>query len=723
MAISTIIATAQSRIKDSVSSAPSVGLALRSNGEEKVKVIDSNGNVYDAGFAAPTVAPTLNTTAGGLCGTGYRAYIYVYASSRFPFVGSTRAINGRLWPRSNQSLIAVADFSGANHQLTTSTVTKPNVTGIDTIWIFRTALFGSSTEAQTAAEAGIAFFLTEITGLSGSGTSNFTDNSATDSADQVEVDNYVAPQFQFNTFYDPYFWGFGNMPFQAVATTTNPAAALITLTAGDTWFTGRNGQNITFSNITTGGFDGNGTFKFLWISSTTGTVTLDGVTPVTLPTVAVGVTVTIQGPSTTLYRSKPRNPFSWGFTEVIADVLVPQEYAFNVGGGLGTAIAVVPNNPTLKLDCELPARCFTLNLRSAGTSAFEGTLRIISDIYSVTSHFSQFAAITSNGQAVLWGIDFKNFAILQSNGVSQEPISMPIPKILRALSTDRTKQLLCHGVYDPRTELNCIWVPSLYGLSLIDYLIYQHAPTGFWGFSKEQDVLCSAGIEDTLTGGKKTFIGTQTGLLGQAFVEGVYNNWLPNTGTYTGTITSATSTTITMSTAAFNTVDNGLVGNWCLVTDANGANEQWARISVRTATQLTFDWIKPAIGSITTAFNPVPAAGYKFYIGLIECELLKYFDFNQPQRDKVLMEMWLTQQGADATTTGTLIRFYRETEAAYKQFAPLQVNYQDTTLSDVWFQKTDVPSELVKKFGLKIINRGYQQWKFLNMVLKPKLNP
>lgn len=728
MPLITIISDAQHRTKDSFAASPSVGLAVRANGEEKVKVIDRNGNVYTAGFTAPTVAPTASASgAGDLPAGKFAAYLYVYASNRFPFVENALAVNGQVWPRSNASPITVVEMSGGGDREVTGTVTKTTDAGINKIWIFRTPFFATLQEAQTAGEGNIAFFITEVDNNGVAGTVAFSDNNPVDSADQVETDNYVAPQFQFVVFYDPYWWGFGNLPFAAPATWSNShtgSTGKITLTSGtDTWFDGRDGQNVTLTGVTSGGYDGNGTFYLKWLTSTTATVTLDGTTPVALAGSGSG-TVTVQGPATTLYRSKPRNPFAWGYTEVIGGVNVPQQYAFRVGGGLGTALAVIPNNAALKLDTEYPARCYTLNLRSAGTSSFEGTLRVISDIYSVTAHHSQFPAVTQGGQTVLWGMDFKNFAILQCDGVSQVPISLAIPRILRGLTTDRTRQLLTHGCYDPRTELNCMWVSTFSGLSLVNYLIYQHAPTGYWGFVNEHDLLCSANIQDTLTGQMKTFGGTQTGFLGQLLVEQAWSNWLPDTGAYTGAILSATADSITTDAAdpAFNTTEDGLVGNWVLITDSTGQQEQVARISAVTAHTLTFDWVRSLVGGGTTEFNPVPEAGWLFFVGLIECRLLKYFDFNAPQTDKQLMELWLTQQGSDPDTQGTLVRFYRERENTYTQFATLQNTYNDGN-SDAWFQQTDIPSELVKMFGLEIINRGYQQWRFINLTLKPNIAP
>lgn len=730
MAIEIIISNAQKRSKDSFAASSVVGLAMRANGEETVKIIDGRGNVYYAGLISPAVAPTVTDDASGTLPNGkYAAYLYVYASSLFPFVETDSAMSGKLYPRSNASPVAVYQYTGSGNRSVTVTVTKAETGGVNVIWVFRTAFFDTSDEATAAGEGGLAYYLGEVVDDGSAGTEDYSDNNVVQGTDQVQSDNYPAPQFQFCAYYDPYWWGFGNLPFAAQASWDNThsgSTGLVTLTGTDEWFDGRDGQNITFEGIETGGFDGNGAFKFLWLSSTTGTVTLDGSTPVALPATGSGL-ATLQGPATTLYRSKPRNPFAWGYTQTIGDVNVPQEYAFKVGGGMGTAIAIVPNNATLKLDCELPAKCYTLNLRAAGTSSFESTLRVISDVYSVSAHHSQFPAVTHDGQTVLWGLDIKNFAIVQSDGISQVPISGPIPKILRSLSRDRTRQLLTHGVYDPRTELNCIWVSTAASLSLVNYLIYQHAPTGFWGFSNEQDLLCSASIHDTATGSTKTFAGTQTGFLGQVLVEDVYSNWLPDDGTKTGTILSATSTNLTIGTDidAFNTSDDGIIGNWVFITDSEGKQEQLARVSAVTARTLTFDWVRPLIGGVTTAFNPVPEEGWKFFIGLIECRLLKYFDFSMPQTDKRLMEIWMTQQNVDTDTAGTLIRWYRERSTAYQQVASLQSQYGENSNieSDAWFAIDDVPAELVKMFGLEIINRGYSQWRFVNMVLKPNINP
>lgn len=89
------------------------------------------------------------------------------------------------------------------------------------------------------------------------------------------------------------------------------------------------------------------------------------------------------------------------------------------------------------------------------------------------------------------------------------------------------------------------------------------------------------------------------------------------------------------------------------------------------------------------------------------------------------MELWCTQMGVDPNSAGTLIRWYRERENTYTQFEFLQNKYgaDSDQPSDAWYVNEEIPSELVKMFGLEIINRGYQQWRFVNLVLKPRMVP
>lgn len=724
-----IIASVQTRVKDTVASSPVVGIAVRANGEERTKIIDRNGNVYPAEIPQPTAAPALSNIAGGtLTNDRWYAYRYVYAAAtNYPLVENELSINGHIYPRGNPSpkLSLKVPAGPSTNRTIRVTVNFSTRADIDEIWIFRTAAYTSQPEADNAAEAGLAYYIGKVTNVPGGGTTAYDDGNPTPGVDQIELDNYPAPTFQFAVYYDPWWFGFGNFTFhQNVIWDTN---GLITLQSGK-WFDGRNGQFLTLSGITTGGFDGLGGYKFLWVDDTTAYATLDGsnpVTPTTFPAMGVGTnTITIQGNATTIYRSKGRNPMAWGWTRVVGNLRTAQLWALKVGGGQGTAITVVPNEPILKADCEFPAKCFSLNLQLCKDyDSFSKSKRIVSDVFSVTSHWSQFTAMTPNGIPVLWGMDYKNFAILQSNGLTQVPIAGPVPKILRRLTRERPRQLLSHGIYDPYTELNCMWVTTEDSVSLVNYLIFQHAPSGFWGFVDEKDVLCSASIPDSTTGEIKTMVGTETGLYGQAFARDYSYNWLPESGLYSGTVSGATLTTITAAEAGvspFNTVDAGLVGNWCLVVDENDETEQWCRIAGVTATTLTFDIIVSYEGTSLNMFDPIPSVGSKFYIGLIECRLRKLFDLQLPSTDKRFLELWMTQRNVDTSLADPLLRLYREREETdyVGQFTLERNSYNGGEDSDVWFNKDEIPSELMKSFTLEIINRGYTEWMIYNYLMK-----
>ena len=100
----TIISSAvQKRVKDSYASSPVLGLTVRANGEEGVKVLDYRGTMYPAYLVAPTVAPTVaDSGAGNLTNGQYIAYVYCYAATTaFPFVENANSMGGSIAPRSN----------------------------------------------------------------------------------------------------------------------------------------------------------------------------------------------------------------------------------------------------------------------------------------------------------------------------------------------------------------------------------------------------------------------------------------------------------------------------------------------------------------------------------------------------------------------------------------------------------------------------------------------
>lgn len=733
------------RTKPTFASSAVVGLTVRATGEEETQVLDHHGNMFPASIYEPTVAPTIGYSTGGSVTPNKRvAYRYVYAATnRYPMVENAVSMDGMLSPRSQPSPWVVADTTGGNRIVLTIPHAPAGRLDIDEIWVFRTEYFEDSaagtTLAETAAEAGQIFYIGKIATISGfPGNVTYNDDREITSTDQLELDNFAAPTFWLVWYDDPYWYGFGNLPFEADVTWATDGSFTLD-TPNEKWFTGRNGQDLRFIGVNVGGYDGLGTFKFKWVSATTGqTVDEEGNDlAFNIATPAGSGIATLQGPATTLYRSKRRNPFAWGTTVTVGEQRVSAQNVFRVGGGHGTAIFSLPNLPYLILSTEGPAAMYSLDLRTAGTDAFEGSKFTLSRQYSVSSHWSQFVATRGDGSTVMWGLDAKNFAILECDGNSVRVVSNKVSKTLRTISTNISKQLMSHGAYDSFHQINCIWFPTANASTPCNFLIFQHVPTGSWFFCDEHDIICSAAFNDPKVNTNKIFVGTEAGLLGQAFVDGRYNNWLPVTGGYRGTCWAPTAASIQRLVGeAFNIQNAGMIGNWVLVTDANNANEQWARISAVTSSGLSFDKIYSYIGGSAVEFNPVPASGSKYYVGLIESTFIKYLDLGQPDSDKKIDEIFATLQNVDilpgaAGRPSCFLRFYRErqispislpTSIATVEGACLflkQLKLNDNSLTDGW--NTPFPyTELLKSIGIEFVDRGFEHLKVFNWVMRGK---
>jgi hypothetical protein len=727
---------------DSIFRTTDVGLAVTLGGvAATVEEFITANKVKLSVASAPGDNKTLVFAARPVQNLQWVAYRYVYAATqRYPLVENDISIGGSLAPRGMPSPVATVQVYDKNYTVQLTNLLAPPLgrPDLDQVWIFRTAIFRTQQEAQENGEAGNLYFVAAVDVAAGGPAVTYTDENPLEGTDVIEIDNFGIPTFRYVIYADPYWWGWGNMPLSVDGVWQTDGT--IEITDGTKWFKGRNNQYVRLENVETGGIGDNGLWLFKWLSPTTAQLVDNDGNDSTVPTAATGKIV-IQGPPTTLYRSKPRNPFSWGFTEYLADgSRVPQTYAFKIGGGLGTAIAQVPTVPYLLLSTEYPAGAFTLDLRAAGSTQFERTLRPISNFYSITSHFSQFTATRAYApgneaqlrqeKIVLWGWDAKNFAIVECDGLSLNIVSEPVSKTLRLLTQDRSRQLLAHGAYDARNRMNCMWLPSRDSQSQVDLLVMQHAPTNQWFVHNDHDVLCSAQFQDGDTNLSKIYIGTETGLMGEAFADGFYANWV-SSGRSLGTCTVATANSITRDDGVQFYLDrDGYVGNWCLITDVNGENEQWGRISALDEWTLTFDMIRQADGTWGTEFNPPIAEGSIFYVGLIECKMRKYFHFGAPAEDKKLSEIWLTM--ADVTYTpmaghvgSTFLRYFRERKA--KPFAPKQdnltgvrlhrVSMDDDETTSVWFTQ-EPPTERIKAFGIEIIDRSFKQWRMYDWTLK-----
>lgn len=532
-----LINSPQTRWRDSYASAPEIRLTLRSNGEEAISIFDGQANLVPAGIDAPTAIPICieeGTSGGSL--SGYYCYRIVYAAtSRYPYVENAVTGGGSVAPRSNPGPSSTAFLAGTSGR-TVVTIVGTSRADIDRIWVYRTISKTTAVAAAAEAAAGNMFFLESIANPGNAVPFDYVDSGTIALAELLEIDNLPSPQFQYCVYDGIYFWGFGANPF--TGSVSLDGTSTITLTDGGQWFDGRDGQFVTFDGVTTGGADGRGTFYFKWLTSTTAQLCQDQAGTIPLVAGFTGsTTVTIQGYPTTLYRSKPRNPFSWGWTEnQISDtdgsvLRVPQTWAYKVGGGIGTALALVPNDRVLKLDTESPARCYTLNLNNAASPDTIGATRQIIQDRFTASHFSQFAATMESGQTVLRGIDAKNFSFITADSSNQAPvISGELKETLRALQQSGDEAHFYHGCYDASTELNCWWVKTrTEGFGDVtapsaDTLLWNHAPTGLWGKMDDHDITASASIFDPQTEKFITLLGSDSGAIMRGFSPGVYSN-------------------------------------------------------------------------------------------------------------------------------------------------------------------------------------------------------
>lgn len=524
----------QTRARNSYQSSAQCRLTLRVNGEDAAVVITDSGEVVPAGFDAPTVTPVAAVGAGGTVPVGFYVYRYVYASSRYPFVENAVTGGGDQWPRSSPSPASNTINNPTVPSLVTVTGAYTTRSDVDSIWMYRTSVQTTQALAEALSNAGRLFYIGRIANITSGGAFTYTDNAQVTTSEPLELDNYTCPLFRQSVFDGFQWWGWGNKMLKVVVLLNDTTT--ITATSG-TWGDGRNGppSSISFLGITTGGYDGRGNFYFQASDSNTAQIfnSADMVSPVVLS--ATGLTTAyLSAPSTTLYKSKQLNPFSWGITDTTfipntspqQTQFVPSLFAEQIGGGNGTAISLVPNERILKLDTEAPERSYALDLNAANSSDFIGTLRTLDDAQSVSSQFSQFAMRQSDGQSVGTGINAKALQILQGDAQSQIPIGGPVVVTLRQMVRTGEIPSFFHGVYDRNLELNCWWVKiDATEDNTIDTLLYQHAPTGTWGMKHTPGVAASWTVYDPTDEEYYTFVGTDAGLIGAAFNVGSYQDF------------------------------------------------------------------------------------------------------------------------------------------------------------------------------------------------------
>lgn len=600
-----------------------LGLLLRCNGEQEVSIVDRAGNIFHAGIPIAEEAPTLVSvgSSANKIPNGYYAYAYCYAATtKYPLIAADTAINGSIAPRGNSSDALIVNASNASNQVTIN-VTGHTRRDLTEIWIFRTDTCASEDEAILAASAGRLFYIGKVNNVYLEATIAYTDIAPTTTLDKLEYDNFPAPQFAYAVYESPYVWGIGNPPFIADVSWSGTVVSLTN--SNRSWFEARNGQIVTVTGITTGGFDEKGSFYFLYKDSFSCYLSVDGTTAATLaPSSGSGI-IKIQGVASTLYRSKANNPLAWGETIVYGTTQIAQLFSRRVGGGLVTAIATLPGGELLKIDTKNPNACYVYNLRLAGQAEFTSSRRKISD-FSIGSHFSQFKATLASGQKVLWGFDPDALAILQCDGTSQYPISQNVQNILKNVDTNPDRLKFAYGVCDEVTHHNAMWLP-MYGrpnnlnpnelvdswifpydqtLTWMDLGILQQYQTGKWTTEFAGDQTCAAQVRDNYTDRIAILGGTSTGLIGKLFdIERQYNwapigfslthavispgDFSPSTSTFTSLYLQTDRLALQLADSDYNseTIGDFLIGTWVIM--VHEENRILLRISGVSSTNIT----------------------------------------------------------------------------------------------------------------------------------------
>lgn len=525
----TVATTTQTYWKNCWAPSSQVNLTLMSNGEEQVKVFTTNYQLFPASIPTPTVAATM--ADGGISGglpAGNYVYLYVYASSAYPSVEADTTAGGNEWPKGQPSPVSLVYMNTANHKINVTVGTSQRA-DIDKILIYRNLDpdITDLTYVQIVEQAGQVFYVGFVENNPAVATVTFTD-SVTALQEELEVDNFGAPQFWKCVYIDPYWYGIGN-PDLAVPVTIDASGNLTATT--NAFFSGRNGQLVTFDGINVGGFDGFGTFYYLYNTLTVCYVSVSAdLSSQDFPGYVGTTTMRVRGFAGTLYRSKARNPFAWGYTQYQqagdSQVRVTQQFAQEVGG-YGVAIATLPVNRQLKLDMERPARCYAIDVSVPLESNFQQATRLLDSRYIVTAHDSQFPCLVAGSGTALRGWDTSNFAIVQSDSNDQAPISDEVFQTLRTAVTTNNYGRQFHGVFDPNTELSAFWFKQSIdpdNLITIDSCLLYHGPTGQWSFLRDLDVTASLSVYDPVQLQELTLIGTASGAIAQAFDKSTFQN-------------------------------------------------------------------------------------------------------------------------------------------------------------------------------------------------------
>lgn len=267
----------------------------------------------------------------------------------------------------------------------------------------------------------------------------------------------------------------------------------------------------------------------------------------------------------------------------------------------------------------------------SGTSPSDFTLTAISSPGGFISHWS----LANDDLGNLIGASEKGVYITDGNSlisIADETIQNIFSgENNPPFSVDKSRLKYCHGVYDRLNKKYRLWVSSN-GSSITDKCLvcdFNKVEGVMIGWSVETIRANASAIIEDSDGSPQVFFGDTTGFV--CYVAPTATNdgaGIAAGETRRGTATAGASTTLTQSTATFNTTGNGLKGVWVKILSGTGAGQE-RKISSNTATVLTID----------PAWTVTPTATSVYAIGYIDAFWLsKVFDLGD-LKDKILEEV------------------------------------------------------------------------------------
>jgi hypothetical protein len=663
------------------------------NGLEKPRRIDKNLTVTQLDMGTPTIiSATSVATAGNLVNGLWYSYKAMYASAKYLRPVAVLDATGS-YTRGLPS--AVSSIQAAFALGSGSVVVSPSTNAaITTIFLYRST--GATTQAE--AEAGPFYYVGQAANAAGNVT--ITDGLADSSMGiAVETDNYPPNAYRYAVCAFGYIFAGGNYPLGSSYTCTlTLGSPTVTANAG-LFFDGIVGWTFKAVDDTSGGVDGAGLFYANYVNNNT--LTLVNASAASMnydgTSAGAGKDFMVYLPGNVLRWSKYGEPESWPLTNSI-------QFEGDI-----TGIAQVPNTSMLLVFTDTPS-IWALDLTLVGTASFKTTKRMISSIHTTSSHYSLCPV-----EMKLRGIDMHRKCIIETDGVSVVDItSSVIPKIWSHLSNSENSTKNWHAAYDPGTHFFGAFVTFVNSHRMVDFCIGQNVTTKSWFFNFEKDLLCTGQYIDPSTGEVMILGGTQ-GISGQGgavwgriWAPGTWSDWFPG-GLRSGTILSSTGTVITVDNTTENlyTTGGGLGGRWVLVTDEDGESPQLAYILSNTANTIT---IHSVVNSVDSAnLNPIPVAGAKFYVGVIEMRWgPKYFDFGDPDNNKKILEVLVSMQDYNRSDL-PFIRVYRGLEVGFTYHRNfVESTYRDPTVNNEnLYSRYESHVEECPRWGVCVVDRTY----------------